>query len=178
MTSNSDHIAALIARFPRIFKAGGPRFGITAGAGWNALLTELFDRIDRLLDDRHVAQFRIVQIKEKFGGLRVYYQVGDDAHAVLDVVSADGVSSTRVLSPSEEGFPRAAIDRCIAEAAALAIETCERCGNPGELREGGWMRVLCERCNLALADGNRTPPPSAGPAYAAGGSPLKGRNHE
>ena len=57
----------------------------------------------------------IQQIKEKFGGLRFYYQ-GGDAH----------------ISGME------------AMAEAWANRSCETCGNKGERRSGGWIRTLCD----------------------------------
>lgn len=57
------------------------------------------------------------QIKEKFGTLRVYM--------------------THYLPEMEEA---------ISEAERLSAITCEDCGQPGELRQGGWLRTLCDEC--------------------------------
>jgi hypothetical protein len=140
----------LIARFPRIFKGREPKLGISTKVGWNLLLIQLFEKIDRLLGDSDATLFRVEQVKEKFGGLRVYYSIGDSTEMVLDLISEKGVMSIRKHPSSESGFPREAVDGCIAEAAALARVTCERCGDPGTLRQGGWLRVLCDQCSAAL----------------------------
>jgi hypothetical protein len=58
---------------------------------------------------------RVEQIKEKFGGLRFYYQGGDDV-----------------------------IDGMVRMAESWAGRTCETCGNKGERRGGGWIRTLCD----------------------------------
>ena len=58
---------------------------------------------------------RVEQIKEKFGGLRFYYQGGDDH-----------------------------IDGMVTMAEVWAGRTCETCGNLGKRREGGWIRTLCD----------------------------------
>jgi len=63
----------------------------------------------------------IVQIKEKFGGLRVYADGGTEVHQAY-----------------------------INFAAAMAARTCEICGNPGELRDGGWMKTLCDEHHKEL----------------------------
>jgi hypothetical protein len=56
------------------------------------------------------------QVKEKFGGLRFYINAGSD-----------------------EIFNR------ISEAEKQSYETCEVCGNPGELiRDLGWYSTFCE----------------------------------
>lgn len=58
---------------------------------------------------------RVEQIKEKFGGLRFYYQGGDDH-----------------------------IDGMVNMAEVWAGHTCETCGNKGKRRDGGWIRTLCD----------------------------------
>lgn len=55
------------------------------------------------------------QIKEKFSGLRFYYHGGDEH-----------------------------ISGMVTMAESWAAHTCERCGNKGERRSGGWLRTLCD----------------------------------
>lgn len=57
-----------------------------------------------------------VQVKEKFGTLQVYL---DGAHDEL-----------------AQGY--------LSFAAAMSARTCEECGAPGKLRNGGWLRTLCD----------------------------------
>jgi hypothetical protein len=57
-----------------------------------------------------------VQVKEKFGGLRFYYDGGD-----------------------------AEISGMVRMAESWADHTCEKCGNKGERRSGGWIRTLCDK---------------------------------
>jgi hypothetical protein len=57
----------------------------------------------------------IVQIKEKFGGLRFYTNGTTDIHgAYIDF------------------------------AECMASQTCEHCGKPGSLRNSSWMKTLCD----------------------------------
>lgn len=56
-----------------------------------------------------------VQVKEKFGGLRFYYDGGD-----------------------------AQVRAMVGMAESMAGRTCEVCGSPGESRTGGWIRTLCD----------------------------------
>lgn len=58
---------------------------------------------------------QVQQIKEKFGGLRFYYDGGDEH-----------------------------ISGMVTMAESWAARTCETCGNKGERRSGGWMRTLCD----------------------------------
>lgn len=61
----------------------------------------------------HIA---IRQIKEKFGGLRFYYDGGDDYIRGLESM-----------------------------AESWAGRSCETCGERGERRGGGWIRTLCDK---------------------------------
>jgi hypothetical protein len=61
--------------------------------------------------------FRPVQIKEKFGGLRVYLN-GETPEMTAAIIEAERKS----------------------------FETCEQCGAPGKLRRGGWISTLCDIC--------------------------------
>ena len=58
----------------------------------------------------------VEQIKEKFGGLRFYYQGGDDH-----------------------------ISGMVDMAETWANHACETCGDRGERRSGGWIRTLCDK---------------------------------
>ena len=62
-----------------------------------------------------VEWIRVEQIKEKFGGLRFYYQGGNDE-----------------------------ISGMVRMAELWAGHSCERCGNKGQRRQGGWVRTLCD----------------------------------
>jgi hypothetical protein len=61
---------------------------------------------------------QICQVKEKFGGLRFY-----------------------INSAPEE------VHNLIMEAEKKSYEICERCGDPGEPRRGGWITTLCDKHN-------------------------------
>lgn len=62
-----------------------------------------------------IPQVVAVQVKEKFGGLRFYVDGGDDV-----------------------------VHGMIRMAESWAAVTCEKCGNPGTTRGGGWIRTLCD----------------------------------
>lgn len=79
-------------------------------------------RVDEILEGggykiptKKVNWIQVDQIKEKFGGLRFYYS-GGDAHIAGMVDMAE----------------------------SWAAHTCEKCGNKGTRREGGWLRTLCD----------------------------------
>ena len=118
--------------YPNMFAK--PYGGFAIGAGWwpiiESLCANIQSHIDhvkdtrkRLLEDnpyKHkipddVDQVVVEQIKEKFGGLRFYYQGGDEQ-----------------------------IYGMVRMAESWAARSCEECGKPGEGRSGGWIRTLCD----------------------------------
>lgn len=84
------------------------------GPGWHYIVEDCVEKIESR------GGF-ILQIKEKFGGLRIYSSGGD-----FD-----------------------AIDTITREAERSAAITCEQCGGPGQLRNNlPWLKTLCDKCNM------------------------------
>jgi hypothetical protein len=105
-------------RFPKMFAE--PYGGFCCGEGWWPILTNLCANIQHHLDWKNktaevVTQVTVTQIKEKFGGLRFYYDGGDDY-----------------------------INGMVQMAEVWADASCETCGAPGKRREGGWIKTLCD----------------------------------
>lgn len=84
--------------------------------GWHKILDMLFDRIRIHCVETNQPLPMISQIKEKFGGLRVY----TEGH--------DNIINAFIRDAEEESY-----------------ETCELCGKPGKLRQVGWMKTLCKK---------------------------------
>lgn len=82
----------------------------SVGPGWEQL-------IRKLVEDLFINGWdgSLLQVKEKFGGLRFYIGKGNDI--LWSIIST-------------------------AETASLSI--CEICGEPGKLRDGGWIKTLCD----------------------------------
>ncbi len=135
----------LVEKYPLIFKNrhGDMKetamfWGFECGDGWYQVLDSLCANIQHHIDWSHknhkwdieyneknpdeprevrdpVPQVVAVQVKEKFGGLRFYYDGGDDR-----------------------------IYGMVRMAESWASCTCEECGAPGKHRSGGWIRTLCD----------------------------------
>jgi len=105
----------LIAQYPILQSV---ECGVQCGNGWVNLLDILCGTIEaHLLDRRELKDFRVDQVKEKFGGLRFYVSGGDEF-----------------------------IDGMISLTENLSYTICEECGNPGEVTGKSWYKVLCREC--------------------------------
>lgn len=120
-------------KFPLMFSE--PYGGFAIGEGWWPIVEKLCEAIQSRIDwkkktresllerneyDRpipdEIAQVVVHQIKEKFGGLRFYYEGGD-------------------------AYVRGLVDM----AETWCDTVCEQCGERGTMRHGGWMRTLCDK---------------------------------
>ena len=136
----------LIDTYPRLLRGTGPVIPGYIGAGWHPIVMRLMAGIDALLDDELAAGFRLIQVKEKFGGLRFYFDLNGRKDFTVDIF---GVGRLRIPDQDKDGLPpRPAeldhINQLIRSAEEEASRTCEACGRPGELRKGGWVVTLCE----------------------------------
>lgn len=104
--------------YPKMFP--GPYGGFAVGKGWYPILERLCHSIQQHIEfvnrkEEVCPQVVVEQIKEKFGGLRFYYQGGDDY-----------------------------IHGLVSMAESWASVACEECGGIGKRRSGGWVRTLCD----------------------------------
>jgi len=104
-------------KYPKMF--GQPYGGFAVGEGWWPILQALCSNIQHYLnwknrDSEVVPQVVVAQIKEKFGGLRFYYDGGDDQ-----------------------------IQGMVRMAESWADKSCETCGSPGTSSGRGWIKTLC-----------------------------------
>ena len=97
------------------------------GKGWHKFLDDVYDVFDRvsggtlahkLADLVLGPSYEIVQVKEKFGSLNIYF-------------------SQRSLTTTE-------LDTAIKKAEAASMRTCEFCGAAGTLNDRyGWLKTTC-----------------------------------
>ncbi|WGK89278.1 MbcA/ParS/Xre antitoxin family protein [Pseudomonas migulae] len=111
--------ALLCTRYPAIFSAEGSvdqrLFGFECGDGWFPLIDGACELIQRHIESDGTQPLRALQVKQKFGGLRFYYQHGSDhAAAVVDL------------------------------AESLSLHVCEICGAVGKsVQLFGWVQTRC-----------------------------------
>ena len=107
-------------------------------AGWNQIVSDMFDKIEVVLKDMYNLEpersqerenrFWIGQIKEKFASLRVYVDIPIfwkmEYHKQCDL-----------------------IQEAINTAENLSTETCELCGEAGKVVGTGWLSCRCSKCD-------------------------------
>ena len=95
-------------------------WGFDCGDGWYNIIDAVCAMIqnherNNKLNNEVMPPVIATQVKEKYGTLRFYYTGGDDY-----------------------------INGVVAMAEYMSGVTCETCGAPGEIREDGWIRTLCD----------------------------------
>jgi len=119
----------LFEKYPKIFRQKdlpmqqtAMCWGLDCGDGWYNIIDTLCHQIQWHIEhnlskdeDPEVVNVEATQVKEKYGGLRFYYDGGNDFISGL-VYMAEGMSE----------------------------KTCEECGAPGEANKGGWISTLCQ----------------------------------
>lgn len=85
------------------------------GKGWRSILEDLHQELMGIDPN-----YQTAQVKEKFGGLRVY-----------------------LLSEKND-----AVLLAVGKALNKSLTTCENCGEPGSLQiENYWVKTLCSSCD-------------------------------
>ena len=95
-------------------------WGFDCDDGWEPLIRDAASKIEPILRD-WVEKFpdedhpRASQVKEKFGGLRIYMsKYNDEISSIIDEIEDKSYS------------------------------TCEICGKEGKLRSRAWLKTLCD----------------------------------
>jgi len=115
----------LIEKYPGLFdlETKWGFIGFDTDVGWNDLIDKALLKLNELnnkdpeLEDEY--KIKVLQIKEKYGGLRLYTNWSNDA-----------------------------IDAIVDEAETEAAQTCEHCGSKDNVTtEGGWLKTYCSGCS-------------------------------
>tara|TARA_R110000765_G_scaffold40450_2_gene87064 strand:- start:205 stop:690 length:486 start_codon:yes stop_codon:yes gene_type:complete len=118
----------LFEKYPKIFRQKDLSmqqtamcWGITCGDGWYNIIDTLCHNIKGHSEDTMVTE--ATQVKEKYGGLRFYYDGGDEL-----------------------------IRGMVRMAEGLSYCTCENCGSPGTQNDKGWISTLCDPCRKNIME--------------------------
>lgn len=137
------HLHHLVAAHPLLFRGRFPSAMSVLPSGWYDIVDRLCSDIETVLESKGGFWIEVVQIKEKFGGLRFYYVLEplEDLHPDLQ------------SGPSDPDAVAARIRALVRAAQAASDTACEACGALAELRNvRGWWSTLCE-AHLAVRRG-------------------------
>jgi len=96
--------------------------------GWDQIVVDALVAIDEHSTSRGV-EVVVAQIKEKFGGLRVYTHIDEASWTTFDVVSQTP-SHTHLRGGALKGSVREGVHKIVDAAVGRAAAVCERCGRP------------------------------------------------
>lgn len=120
MKKENDEL--LCKKYPKIFanRYGDKMvtamcWGFEVGDGWFNLIHTLCETIQSYIDNNNVPQIVAAQVKEKYAGLRFYYDGGNEFIAGM-----------------------------VHYAEMLSTTICDHCGSPdGQVWNDGWMKTRC-----------------------------------
>lgn len=127
-----DVYAPLVDRFPPDRQENIFVFNLSCGAGWKDIVFAVIKELDRIWTGYRKQNgrdaWKLLQLKEKFGGLRFYPQYPQD--------SEDDAKGRREQSYATIDF-----------AETQAWKTCERCGKPAQVISFQFrMATVCDEC--------------------------------
>jgi len=96
--------------------------------GWDQIVVDALIAIDQLSKSTGT-KISVEQIKEKFGGLRLYTGIAESSSTTFEVVS-ETPSHTHLRGGALKGSVREAIHKMVDAAAGRAAAVCARCGQP------------------------------------------------
>lgn len=123
MSDNKGRVH-LIERYPQLFDIDQPGYGLSdlsiwTGPGWDGIIAAL---LEQLISIHLPSLFRMRQIKEDYGSLRVYHN-------------------------GEVGLCGSLVELFIAQARHRSVNTCEACEQPGSLADlAGRVFTRCASC--------------------------------
>lgn len=104
----------IIKKYPQFFEE---KPNVYVGKGWHKILLKMCQEIDLFLKEQPDDSFKINQIKEKFGSLRVYIWAEKNTEMI-----------NSIIRKYED----------------ISAHVCEKCGLPSKIRTDlGWIQSLC-----------------------------------
>lgn len=173
MKEEKDWRDALAEKYPSLYRdyKGDMRYtcmawGIDVGDGWRDLIEKLSADITAIdTEGRVVAD----QVKEKFGGLRFYFHT-EASKKFQDLLHlwwkkkiwmcgrvlakfVDYRTVNKIEDAINKLFPDLwdKVGEIVYKAEEDSYKICESCGAPGKVRGRGWVRTLCDDCDIDKA---------------------------
>lgn len=157
---NKENTKKLFNNFPALYRGRSERgcmHDFSCGDGW-------FDLVYKLSEDIEKEAYRVgskptdtiwpraLQVKEKWGTLSFYLRTkGDEKDEDSDEMEVNMQGCMISISPVASNEK---IRELVTEASRKSAYTCEDCGEPGEMKRVGWMRVTCAACEAKREEEN------------------------
>lgn len=94
-------------------------WGIETGDGWFQLIKDTCTKLQCQIDGKIIPQIQFSQVKEKFGGLRIYF------------------------TPYNKK-----VEEIVSKAEDFSYTICEKCGSTDKVTQTKrWITTLCKKCN-------------------------------
>ena len=153
-----DFEAELKAGFPMLYEGlgvhwreGGMLGGIGVGPGWWDIIREVSQGLESLMKQEPTFKLKVVQVKEKYGGLRFY----------VDKIGGsywDNNESEHTFL--EDAEPKQAYEKAtqlIRKAERESLTTCEYCGAKEAYMSdySSWLKTLCTECHEERKESGR-----------------------
>jgi hypothetical protein len=132
---SADSIDLLAKKYPSVFKNMDSTVDYNLPVGWVSLVEKLCRELSPILDEERKRTpetqesplFVLLQIKEKFGGLRFYYMMNTENNDLVRTVQ-------RMIDHTED----------------TSYTLCEVTGKKGDLcRSGNHFKTLCEELRIS-----------------------------
>lgn len=103
------------------------------GSGWTSLVKKVFEELKKY------PTFRIIQVKEKFGRLRVYFDYNHEDYSIFQKLTDE--------DKQNEGSNWKKFYHFLNTVEEESGRVCELCGNPGICHvEDAWIITRCSDC--------------------------------
>lgn len=148
----------LFRQYPKIFPERLRRdsqtscmyWGLTCGDGWYSIIENLCGQLQHNTDKNDFPQVVAAQVKEKFGGLRFYYDLegGPDERLPKSI----DIGGRRIMLPHRDSsYQNGVIRGMVAAHESMSYSTCESCGTTDPARgvrvsRTDWIRTRCQSC--------------------------------
>lgn len=134
-------------------------FGVECGSGWFDLLHELCTAIkERYAQDNKPVDLVVLQVKQKFGKLRFYYEFEDTPCPIQAFDSLGDGKGIRITPEGGKDEQTIKLRKDIAELVRSAEQksgtVCEMCGAEGSLQKVSpyYVRTLCADCPRKVSE--------------------------
>jgi hypothetical protein len=136
MANESEHgwSEPRVAAFFRAHPERAPRTSSWVSQGWDEPVANALAEL-LVIELASGIAIHVTQIKEKFGGLRIYVAVDEDSIGQFEVVKST-VASTHFRNAATPGSVRERAHAIVDQAAERAEQCCIRCGASATHQDG------------------------------------------